>query len=180
LKTWTVIMLLFISVMDFAHAQSAGQIVGIKGTAFLRAAPNAKPETLTSKHDLNRTLNYDDEISCKAGAQVDIQLTGGVPYNIKGPSVWTPLPHLSSAAVTELNDYFRRGGRERGERPALVSPAPEGVVPAKSLTFQWTPMAGVKIFTMTVFSPQQAAWFRRLRGKLCAKSAPQSARVYLL
>jgi hypothetical protein len=189
LKRWDMAALLLVSAANFAHAQSAGRIVGIKGTAYLRAAPNTKPETLTPKHDLNRSLSYDDEISCKKGAQVEILLTGGVPYEISGLptsdvsslSPWTPLPHLSTPAVAEMTDYFRRGGRERGERPAILSPAPEGVVQPDALTFRWAPLAAVKTFTLTLFSPTrrlvwQQAGIDATKGSLTSSSARQALR----
>jgi hypothetical protein len=181
MKTLLLGTLLLLGTVNVTHAQIAGQIVGIQGTAYLRATPTATRVKLTPKHDKGRSMSYDDELCCDRGGLIEIRLTGGVPYSITGPSPWTPLPHLSSAVVTGLDQYYRRGGREREERPAILSPAPNGQVQPETFTFKWMQQPGVKTFTLTIFSPTRRLVWQQTgidatKGILVSESARQAVR----
>jgi hypothetical protein len=136
---------LFIS---FAAVEALGQasnglVEKLSGTVFLRHDANAKEARLDSRWDTARRLYAGEQVRCEPGGFLRLRV-GGRLKEIYGPSGWFTIPRPTSGQADPLqralDEYGRRGGRDRGgEAPAIVvfSPSKGSAVSPGKFVISW-------------------------------------------
>jgi hypothetical protein len=123
-----------------AHGQQGvGLIEKISGTVYLRSG--GKQVQLDPRSDVARRLNAGEQIRCDSGGWVRLRVAGRL-REISGPSGWFTIPRPGVAGADPikkaLDEYGRRGGRDRGAADlTVISPVDRGAVRRADFHISW-------------------------------------------
>jgi hypothetical protein len=137
----SVVITLALPRMVTAQEGGAGIVEEIRGKAFWRQGGNAREERLDPRSDTARRLYPGEQVRCERGCRLQLRL--GRTLKVVRPSAWFTIPALDSArpgpVQTMLNDYGRRGGRDRGEPLQVFSPSAHSVAMPELFIIRWVP-----------------------------------------
>ncbi len=149
------------------RAQQRGEVVGIvqelQGTVLMRAAGAKEQTTLNVGRDRGRAVYPGESFRCQKGAMLRLHL-GGQSKVINGPSPWFKVASDADEADRyrqAYKEYVRIGGRPRGDRPPVFSPANNGAVMPASFVIRWNPRPRARRVTLTIRDSQDEEVWRQ-------------------
>jgi hypothetical protein len=182
------IMALICSGVAAAQTASTALVEKISGGAYIRHDAQAKPVKLDPHADLARRLYPGEQVRCEQGGFLRLRV-GGKLRDINGPSGWFMIPRAgpgqSDPLQKVLDEYGRRGGRDRGDKlPALIvfSPSDRSVVRPDLFVIRWTQTKECEL-SVTIQDADGNQIFHQERvsgaaGVLTSNTARQALRKY--
>ncbi len=135
----------------------------LQGTVLMRAAGAKEETTLHAGRDRGRAVYPGESFRCQKGAVLRLRL-GGESKVINGPSPWFKVASDADEADRyrqAYKEYVRTGGRPRGDRPPVFSPAINGAVTPASFVIRWNPRPRARRVTLTIRDSQDEALWRQ-------------------
>jgi hypothetical protein len=158
----------------------AGCIDQISGEVYFKKIRSDEPTRLT-RQDVGRCLRFGERLRCAKGGYVKIRFYQKWK-EIKGPSVWYPIPHpsLSESDPRRLAlEQFGGGGRPRSGGTVIFSPANDSVITPGRFAIRWVASVGDKNITLAILDDAKKVIWREQNaeeetGQLVSESARQA------